>query len=168
MVGTIAIAIAKSNHLINRTIWNLTFKKSRFQMVGFQILTVLNTQQMDKIWVENQAIPVFWSPLYFNLKIIIFYSRCSETIGAKHWTNFCRPTISRNSRAVFARPRARDLACWASTNRPSPSRTSSAPSLTRLSPWGGSNLFRQVSGPENGWPLLDLDPADWLLLIRYE
>ena len=40
MVGTIAITIAKTQPFDNRTIWNPTYKKSRFQMVGFQIPSV--------------------------------------------------------------------------------------------------------------------------------
>ena len=45
MVGT--IAIAKARTFENRTIWNLTFKKSRFQMVKFQIPT------KSHLWFET-------------------------------------------------------------------------------------------------------------------
>ena len=64
MVGTIAIAIAKAQPFENQTIWNLTFKKSRFQMVGFQIPTVL----LKAGSFEN--IDIF----YFMVKRTVFYS----------------------------------------------------------------------------------------------
>ena len=55
-VGTIAMTIAKAQPFENRTIQNLTFKKSRFQMVRFQIPTVTGFYKITALLQEQSYI----------------------------------------------------------------------------------------------------------------
>ena len=95
--------------------------------------------------------------------LVFLISRFSATTGGRLWTSFSRPTTFRSSPEEFARPRARARASSASTSRRSPSRTSSAPSSTRLSPWDGSSRSHQAKGQESASPLLD--PVSHLCLL---
>ena len=56
MVGTIATAIAKGLPFENWTIWNPTLKKYKFQMVRFQIPTVVKGTAMRRLLKSNEKI----------------------------------------------------------------------------------------------------------------
>ena len=94
--------------------------------------------------------------LIYRIFKTILMLRFSVMTGGRHLISFYRPTTSLNSLEEFARPRARAHASSASTNRQSPSRTSSVPSSTKLLPWDGSSLFLREKEPESESPLSDL------------
>ena len=87
MVGTLALAIAKAWPFENRTIWNPRFKKSGFQMVKFQIPTVLDPK-LSLNRPSNNDLPCsnFESALYLDSTI--------EKIGFRTDTNCCNPLPS--------------------------------------------------------------------------